>query len=52
MDICIYAFVDLSCVPKYQYIYLAFTTINKLTIGRTSLFWSSPIRCSVVLMSP
>ena len=36
----------------FRYIFSAFTTSSVLAIKRTSVLWSSPLSCSVVLMSP
>ena len=48
-ELCYHHFVHLVV---FRYRFLAFTTSSVLAIRRSSILWGSPLRCSVVLMSP
>ena len=44
--------IVLCILIVFWYIFSTFTTSNVSAIRRTSLLWSSPLSCSVALMSP
>ena len=48
-ELCLHSYVHFSWVPIYNSV---FTTNTVLAIRRTWLLWSSPLSCSVALMSP
>ena len=45
-------FIYFSILIVFRYMFFAFTTRSVLAIRRTWLWWSSPLRCSVALISP